>query len=74
MSLSATAKTGVSPSLAASLLVSIGEFLGYLRFLLPIKGSYSSLSEALVVSAFDTMEQLAQTKRLANCRISGGEY
>ncbi|KAI1456392.1 hypothetical protein F4805DRAFT_230054 [Annulohypoxylon moriforme] len=36
--------------------------------------SYSSLADALVVSTFDTMEQLTQTSHLANCEIPGGEY
>ena len=39
-----------------------------------VDGSYSPLSEALIVSAFDAMEQLAQTNHLANCEIPGGEF
>jgi len=39
-----------------------------------VNGSYSPLSESLIVSAFDAMEQLAQTNHLANCEIPGGEY
>jgi len=37
-------------------------------------GSYSLLSEALIVSVFDAMQQLAQTNHLANYEILGGEY
>ena len=39
-----------------------------------VDGSYSPLSDALIVSVFDAMEQLAQTNHLANCEIPGGEY
>ncbi|KAI0882908.1 uncharacterized protein GGS22DRAFT_195632 [Annulohypoxylon maeteangense] len=35
---------------------------------------YSPLAGALIVSVFDTMEQLTQTNYLANCEIPGGEY
>lgn len=39
-----------------------------------VNGTYSPLSEELIVSAFDTMEQLARTNHLANCETPGCHY